>query len=90
MVHSQLLMGDDAAALKDSAAKVAKKSGAKMVPVVVAKDNVSGPSNYKIDGDAAVTIVVANESQVVAAHKFAKADKIDVAAVMSEVTKMLN
>jgi hypothetical protein len=33
--------------------------------------------------------VIANDSQVVARHEF-DADKIDVAAVMSEVKQMLN
>jgi hypothetical protein len=84
------LMGEDVAALKQSAAKFAKKSGATQIPVVVAKDNVTGPSNYKIDGKAAVTVVVAKEGGVVATHNFAKANKVDVAAVMGEVKKMLN
>ena len=84
------LLGEDASALKETAAKVVKTSGAKMVPVTVAKDNVAGPGNYKIDPNAAVTIVVANESKVVMAKKFKKADKLNVAAVMGTVKKMLN
>lgn len=84
------LMGKDAKALKDTATKVAKTSGAKMVPVVVAQQNVKGPASYKIDEKAAVTVVIANDSQVVASHTFATADKVDVAAVMGEVKKMLN
>ncbi|KAA5541037.1 hypothetical protein FYK55_19255 [Roseiconus nitratireducens] len=83
------LLGDDAAKLKESAAKVAKTSNAKNVPVVVAKDNVTGPASYKINEKAAVTVVVANDSQVVATHKFDTADSVDVAAIMGEVKKML-
>ena len=84
------LLGEDASALKDTAAKVAKTSGAKHIPVVVAKDNVSGPSNYKLDDKAAVTVVVASESKVVMAKKFNKAAKVDVSAVMGAVKKALN
>ena len=84
------LMGEDASALKESAAKVAKKSGAKHIPVVVAKDNVSGPSNYKLDDKSAVTVIVANEGEVVASHAFDTAKKVDVAAVLGDVKKMLN
>ncbi|MCO8123871.1 hypothetical protein NHH03_19150 [Stieleria sp. TO1_6] len=84
------LIGEDASALKENAAKFAKASGAKNVPVVVAQDNVTGPTSYKIAKDAAVTIIVANESEVIASHSFDKAEKVDVAAVMGEVKKMLN
>ena len=84
------LMGEDAAALKETAAKVAKTSGATSVPVVIAKDNVTGPSNYKIDENAAITVVLANDSKVVAARKFNKAEKVNVAGVMKVVNKMLN
>lgn len=84
------LLGDDVSTLKDRAAKVAKKSGAKLVPVVVAKDNKSGPSSYKIDKDAAITVVLANNSKVVATKSFASADKVDIAAVMKVVKKMVN
>lgn len=84
------LMGEDASKLKNTAAKFAKKTGAKNIPVVVAKDNVTGPSNYKISDKAAVTIVVANNSQVVASHSFDNAKDVDVNAVMNEVKKIVN
>jgi len=83
------LLGDDAAALKDTAAKVAKKTGVKNVPVVVAKDNVGGPSSYKIDKSAAVTVIVASEGKVIASHSFGKTDEVDVAAVMDHVAKIV-
>jgi hypothetical protein len=83
-------MGQDASALKDTAAKFAKKSRAKNVPMVVAKDNVTGPPNYKLDQNAAVTVIVASDSQVVASKSFKKADQVDVASVMNEVKKAVN
>jgi hypothetical protein len=84
------LLGEDLSALKQTAKKAAMASGTKNIPFVVADDNVRGPSSYKIDKGAAVTVVVANESKVVASHSFEKADAVDVAAVMGEVKKMLN
>lgn len=84
------LLGKDASKLKQKAAKFAKKSGTKKVPVVVAKDNVTGPPSYKLSDKAAVTVVVANDSEVVASHAFDSADDVDVAAVMSEVGKIVN
>lgn len=84
------LLGEDTSALKETAEKVAETSGAKNIPVVIAADNVSGPSNYKLDDKAAVTVVIATESKVVAARKFNKADKVNVAGVMKTVNKMLN
>ncbi|QDV40970.1 hypothetical protein Enr13x_08080 [Stieleria neptunia] len=84
------LMGEDAAALKDVATKVVETSGATSVPVVIAEDHVTGPSNYKLDENAAITVVLANDSKVVAARKFNKADKVNVNGVMKVVNKMLN
>jgi hypothetical protein len=83
------LVGEDAAKLKEEAGKLAKKSSVKKVPVVVAKETKTGPLNYRLPSDVAVTIVVARDSQVVNTYLYA-ADEIDIAAVMSEVQQMLN
>ncbi len=82
------LIGEDAASLKEDASKIAKKAAVKNVPVVVAKETKTGPLNYKLADDAAVTIIVAKDSQVVNTHVFA-ADKIDIAAVMADVQQIL-
>lgn len=82
------LIGEDAAELKQDATKIAEKAEVKHVPVVVAKETTTGPLNYKLPAESAVTIVVAKDSQVVATHTFA-ADKIDIAAVMKEVKQIL-
>ncbi len=83
------VMGSDQSSLKESAKQIAEGSKSKMVPVAVAADSENGPANYRLDPNAEVTIVIANESQVVATHSFA-ADSVDVAAVMKEVKQMLN
>jgi len=83
------VLGDDASTLKDQATKIATESGAKNVAVVVAAESESGPESYHISPTSDVTIIFANESQVVASHSFS-ADSVDIAAVMKEVEQMLN
>ncbi|WP_153555168.1 hypothetical protein [Roseimaritima sediminicola] len=80
------LLGGEADSLKKDAEKLASATNVKQVPVVVAKDTKNGPRNYKLDADADVQVVIANNSQVVSNHAFA-ADKVDVDAVMSDVEK---
>lgn len=82
-------LGEDASELKDVAATFATKSGVKQIPVVTAKDNVTGPPDYKIDTEAAVTIVLGNDSEVVSSHSFEKADQINVELMMKQVVAML-
>ncbi len=50
--------------------------------------NENGPANYRLDPKAEVTVIVADESQVVSSHSF-KADAVDTAAVMKEIEQML-
>ncbi len=83
------LIGEDVAKVKEDANRVAEKSGAKSVAVVVAKENETGPTNYKLNQKAEVTVVVASDSLVVATHTFDVA-KIDIATVIKEVKAMLN
>jgi hypothetical protein len=83
------LMGDDAAVLKDVGKEIVKAAGAKKVPVVIADDIQTGPLNYRLPSDAEVTIVVAEDSQVVATYSGSEA-KIDLAAVMLELKQILN
>ncbi len=80
-------MGDDVAEVKDNASEFAKTSGAKHVPIVIAKEAKTGPPNYKLD-DSAVTIFIARDSQVVSIHR-GESDEIDVPVLMREVRQML-
>jgi hypothetical protein len=82
------LMGEDAAKVKESAAQVAERSGVKHVPIVVAKETVGGPANYRLSKSADVTIVVASDSQVVSAKTY-QSDRIDIAAIMGEVNTLV-
>ncbi|MGI9471080.1 MAG: hypothetical protein ACR2NZ_06090 [Rubripirellula sp.] len=83
------LMGENSSELKEAAGHVATEAAVTHVPVVVAKEFKTGPLNYKLSSDAAVTVVVAKDSQVVTTHTFAT-DKIDVSAVMIGVQQILN
>jgi hypothetical protein len=82
------IMGDNSSAVKEAAGKVAAAANVEHVPVVVAKEVQTGPLNYKLQADADVTIVVAKDSQVVKTHTFTS-EKVDIAAVMNEVERIL-
>ena len=83
------LLGEDSSSLQQEGKKIATKTNAKNVPVVVAKENKTGPKSYKIPADAGVTIVMAKDSEVVATHAGA-ADELDVAALAKQVEGMVN
>ena len=83
------LLGDDAGALKAAATKFVESASVKRVPVVIAKETKTGPSNYKLSPEADVTVVLASDSQVIETHTF-EADSIDIKVVMKTVTRMLN
>lgn len=82
-------VGEDNAELELNAQSVAETAAVKKVPLVVAKERSTGPINYKLSADAAVTIVVAKDSQVVHTHTY-DVDKIDVSTVMTEVQQILH
>jgi hypothetical protein len=82
------MMGDNSSAVKAAAGKVAAAAKVEHVPVVVAKEFQTGPLNYRLPADADVTIVVAKDSQVVKTHTFTS-EKVDIAAVMDEVERIL-
>ncbi len=83
------VLGADQSDLKNQATKIAKDAQVANIPVVVAADTENGPENYRLDPASDVTVIVANEGQVVAAHSFS-ADSVDATAVMKEVEEMLN
>ena len=82
------MLGDSTPAVKAAAGEVAAAAKVEHVPVVVAKEVKTGPLNYKLPADAEVTVVVAKDSQVVKTHTFTS-EKVDIAAVMSEVERIL-
>ena len=83
------VIGGEVESLTKDAEKFAKQAGIKNLPVVVAEDAENGPSVYKLDPKAEVTVVVAKEGKVTAQHTFA-ANEINIDAVMGEVKGLLN
>jgi len=83
------LLGEDAGALKTRASELANQTSVQQVPIAIAKESHTGPANYKLSPQVPVTVVLANDSQVVATHLL-DSDQIDVAALMKEIQQMLN
>jgi hypothetical protein len=69
---------------------LADKNGVKNVSLAV--DNPTGPGHYKISRDADVTVVLYKGHQVKANHAFKKGEFTDksVAAVVGELSKIVN
>ena len=82
------MMGEDASEVKKSAGQIAAEAEVTHVPVVIAKQLKTGPVNYKLASNAAVTILVAKDSQVVNLQSF-DSERIDIAGVMSQVERIL-
>ncbi|QDT08050.1 hypothetical protein K227x_64800 [Rubripirellula lacrimiformis] len=81
-------LGDNATETRSAADQFLDQSQAKLVPIVVAEDLQHGPIGYRIDDQDDVTIVVAQDSQVVTTFQFAAAE-IDPSMVLRAVAKML-
>jgi len=82
------LLGNGVGRLKERASRVATRGRVRKVPVVVAKEPETGPINYKLPQDAAVTIVVAKDSQVVKVYT-STTTNIPVDSVIKEVESIL-
>jgi hypothetical protein len=74
-------IGDQPAELSDAATKFVSESEVRCLPIVVAEDAVTGPIDYRIPESAAVTVIVASDSQVVQTNVFT-VDTIDADAVL--------
>ena len=70
------------------AQRLVAETGAKNVPIVVAKENVDGPSNYKL-GQEEISIVFAKNSQVVHTYAIAKASDLKLDVLNSQIKKLL-
>jgi hypothetical protein len=65
------VLNSDKAAAEKAAKSLATAVGAEKLPVVVPVENDNGPANYGINPDAEVTVILANNSTVVATHGYA-------------------
>ena len=84
------LIGESKEDLSDEAKDFAAKAKTANIPFVVPNEFENGPDNYGINAKAAVTVVMASQSKVRASYAVANADALDVAAVVSNLSKILN
>lgn len=83
------MLGDSKDSAMDEVKKLASAAGAKMVPFVVPNEYENGPEDYGLNTDAEVTIIMANNSKVVANYAVAKAGEMNLDAVMTELKKII-
>ena len=83
------VMGEDKEDVTASAKKFAAKTGAKHIPFVIPNEFENGPENYGINSKAAVTVVLASDSDVKASHAFASADDLNVDAVLADLAMIV-
>ena len=84
------LLGEDKEDLADAAKKIAAKSKAKNVPIVVPNEFENGPDNYGINSKADVTVTLASDLGVKASHAVSNAKDLNVDLVISDLQKILN
>ena len=83
------LMGDSKEDLSEQAKELAATTKASNIPFVVPNEFENGPDNYGINSKAAVTVVMANKSQVKATYAIADAEDLDVDAVVANLGKIV-
>lgn len=81
-------IGDEPSNLTEVATQCVSESEVKWLPITIADDAATGPANYYIPPGAPITIVIAQDSQVVQASVFSN-DDIDTDAIMDVVTAMV-
>lgn len=84
------VMGESKQGATKSVETLAASAKTKNIPYVVPVEFENGPENYGINPKAELTIIVANESKVVANFAVESVDKFDSKAVLASVKKMLN
>lgn len=84
------VLGDSKDVATDQAKKLAAATKAERVPFVVPNEVENGPEDYGINAKAEITVIVANESKVVASHAAASAKELNIKAIMGDLEKILN
>ena len=83
------MLADSKDAASDKVKKLAKESKTKAIPFVVPVEYENGPENYGINPKAELTIIFANESQVVANYAVTSVDELKIDDVMSHLKKIV-
>ncbi|MDA8743065.1 hypothetical protein N9N28_00405 [Rubripirellula amarantea] len=82
-------LGDEVPTLKEHAASLAGELGETLLPIVVAEDSKTGPLEYQLSSSDAVTVIIAQDSQVVGTLVFSE-DSIDAKKVVDSIKAMLS
>ncbi len=84
------VLADDMAAAEKSAQELASAASPTNVPIVVPVEFKNGPDNYGLSPEAQLTVIIANDGQVVANHTFETGLMCEscMESIMSDVTKM--
>lgn len=80
-------IGDEPTKLTNTATKFLSQCPVRSLPVAVAAEAMTGPVGYRIAPTAPVTVIIANDSQVVESTVFS-IDAIDADAIMDTVATM--
>lgn len=83
------MLGDSKEAAGDEVKKLAEQTKAKRVPFVVPNEFENGPDNYGLNPDAAVTVLLANNSKVVANYAVTDASELEIKTVMTKLKKLV-
>lgn len=83
------MLGDSKEAAGDEVKKLAGQAKTKLVPFVVPNEFENGPDNYGLNPEAAVTVLLANNSKVVANYAVTDASELEIKTVMSQLKKLV-
>lgn len=84
------VIGESKPAAEKMVKELAKSAKTENIPYVVPVEFENGPENYALNPKAELTIIVANESTVVANFAVKKAKKLKLDSVVKTVEKMFN
>ena len=86
------LLGSDAEALKTSAKAFMDKANVQNVAIVVPADQPNGPTDYKIDPQADVTVLIYKDGTVTVNHAYAAGGLNDgeIKKIVGETSQILN
>ncbi len=83
------VLGDSKEKAEAEAKKLAAEARVELIPFVVPNDVATGPQNYSLDPNAAITVVLGNENKVVATYSVEKPEELKIARVLKMAEKML-
>lgn len=85
------LIGEDPAALKNTAKEFAAKNELENVALVVPDDTANGPEEFKISPEAEVTVTIYRDGKVEASHAVApgKLSKEEIKSIINDTGKIL-